>query len=407
MQVRAWVCNALSGEKQAEIDLTEWSGSHRLDHKGQFDGAVSLNLTTLDGSTPDYPSIRRMHSLMRPMLNTIVLTGTQMVPASPWRGVPHTLDLIPNPTSKRVLGEWFLASAQPRSDQPTLQVGGHPWEAYPTFLAQDMTMKRTGINAGTLAREILTHVYSGVQMTIPTVTAGYNVDMDRPVLSGKWAEAIDEVCRQAPGLEWVVDVIPVWDGEDLAGVTRQVRWGAPTIRRPSNIVLEAPEPKTTQGNAVIMGGGLDGTRYNATVYGVGSGEGAKQLTANASNTGLSAHGYLNASSVASFPDVTSQGNLNRLTQQALAESQGTLNGALSLPRDPWTVEALVDYLPVRPLLGDVVRLLHRMSWGYPGIAGAAAEGGMAIDEQVRIGEIHYRHVDNAPTVLERVTIKAV
>lgn len=397
MRSRFWSLHALNGTKQGELDLLGWSADLDLNHGGQLAGSVSLNLTTLDGRTPDYPAIRSRLAILQPGLNSVVVTAAQQKPA--YADGP----MVDDPATQALLGEYILTSTTPASDSPMLGVAGVSWDQYPRFLAIDRTEKHANVDAGWLAHRLLTRAFTGSGITIPAApVAGWTVDMDREIGAGQWMDAIEEVCESGDGIEWTIDVEPVWSDGELVSVTRSLRWGVPTIQRASSAVYEAPEPLTNAGNCVIRGGGEDFGLYSRLVYGSGSGEGDKQLLSVKSNAGLSGSGYLNATSTRSFPEATTQRAVDMLTEGALKRAQGLKSGNLSLPRDPYSVDVELDLIPARPQLGDVVRVLHRMSWAHPG-TGGARDGAMAIDEQIRVGSIRYAAAAN---VLRTVTVKA-
>ena len=403
MRTRFWALNALNGTKQGEIDLLNWQASHSLHHTGDLSGDVSLNLTTLDGKTPDYPAIRALKAIVHPWLNTVVVTGVRQVPVGPWSGVPHSYPVQDDPASKRLLGEYIIEDEGDLStDSPLLSIVGISWDQYPRYLTMDRAEKHTAVDAGWLAHRLLTAAFAGAGITFPAApVAGWTVDMDREVASGPWMDAIDEVCKSGDGIEWTVDVQPIWEGEDLVGVTRTLLIGIPTLQRASSVVYEAPEPLTTAGNCVIIGGGRKGSQYARKVWAIGSGEGDKQLISPLEDNSLTNRGYLNASTAISRPELTTKRPLDEAARWELDQRQPVRGGQRELPRAPYTIEARLDDIEERPRLGDVVRVLHRMSWAHPG-TGGARDGAMAIDEQIRVGSIEYAADSN---VLHSVTIK--
>ena len=380
MRVRFWSFNALSGELAGELHFSTATMSEALSPstKGRFDGRLSLNLSTRNMASPDYPAIRRRLSWTQPWFRSIVATGVQ-----------QDRDGNDINSTRRVLGEWIVtARTGLDTGSPEVPITGIPWSSYPDYLLLQATRTLT-VNAGGHLHWCLVNAYDGAAVTVPGFSTSWSYAMDRQIYSGQLGDVIREVCEADQGIEWWVESVPVWDGPDLAGVDRIVRVAAPEIRRASSILLEAGEPLTRQGNARFVGGGEDARDYAAQVVGIGSGEGSKQLIASASNSSLQQRGYLNATKAVSYREAQTQAALDSLTVGELARSQGSLGGQVSLPREPWEVVIEADRIAELPKLGHVVQLRHRQSWAWPG-PGDPSTGAMAIDQEARIGDISYQ-----------------
>lgn len=377
MRVSFWSLNALTGEVAGEVPVLGWSITGKLGGS-TLRATVGLNAATRNGRSPDYPEIRRRHGLVQPGFRSLVAVGVLTDEAG------HDIE-----ATRGVLGEFLVDHTEPSSDSTDLPVSGVSWEAYPAYKAQSATQRYSSIDTGAWLKSMLELVFAGAAITIPAFTSNtVATGIDRPIFSGQWADAIREATDADPGVEWLVETTGVFDGPTLKSVSRSVRFGAPVIQRGTDLVFEAGEPMTRQGNCAISGGGERFADYARQVIGLGPGEGSKQLVSLASASALSARGYLDATTVASFSDVNSKTQLDALVRQELRRAQGVKNHEVSLPRDPWTIRAKVDHLTRFPRVGDAARLLHRQSQGYPGVGGFES-GAMAVDEQIRIGEVAY------------------
>ena len=357
IRVRYWIVNCLSGEVQSEMPLTK-AALTLSDEGGTLSGEVDLNAAirrTGERTIPDWPEIRRRINLVRPGLNSIVATDDR----------------------RRMIGEWIITGRRRVTSATSMPVSGVAWEQYPKYRALESARKHTNIDSLALLRALLGEVFTGVTyVTAGPTTSGVAIDMDRASNAGYYADALSEITRGDPAVEWGMEIGGVWSGDALTSVTRTLRFGAPTIQRPTALVFEAGEPMTRQGNSVITGGD-DWTLYAHKVIGVGSGSGSKQLIASASDPGPMP-GVIRSTRLLQAGEVASQSALNSVTRQALNEGLST--------REPWHVQASVGELAKLPQPYDSARLIHRQSYTHPGPGG----GLLAIDEVVRVGEVRYQ-----------------
>ena len=357
IRVRYWIVNCLSGEVQSEMPLTK-AALTLSDEGGTLSGEVDLNAAirrTGERTIPDWPEIRRRINLVRPGLNSIVATDDR----------------------RRMIGEWIITGRRRVTSATSMPVSGVAWEQYPKYRALESARKHTNIDSLALLRALLGEVFTGVTyVTAGPTTSGVAIDMDRASNAGYYADALSEITRGDPAVEWGMEIGGVWSGDALTSVTRTLRFGAPAIQRPTALVFEAGEPMTRQGNSVITGGD-DWTLYAHKVIGVGSGSGSKQLIASASDP-APVPGMIRSTRLLQAGEVASQSALNSVTRQALNEGLST--------REPWHVQASVGELAKLPQPYDSARLIHRQSYTHPGPGG----GLLAIDEVVRVGEVRYQ-----------------
>ncbi|WAC65188.1 hypothetical protein OVA14_07245 [Agrococcus sp. SL85] len=354
MRLRYWIADAKSGTVLAEVKT---SGGVQLGSKlggGTCSVPVSLShLTTLDGDRMDVAAVVRTMGFLDGGRRTIVATD-------------H---------AQRCVGEWLIIRRPRSTASGVVTVTGMEWDGYPALrsLNEHFVYGGAGTDQLTLARLLLEGAFksfnTGMAITIPTVTSGIRRKMDRRARSCYFSDALKELASPDDGFEWRVDITPTWDGTRLVAVARAVVFGQPTLSRVTSLVFDVAEPGSRRGTATVIEGGDDFARYAQTIYGIGAGQGDKQLIVGLSDPTLTNAGYLNSTKNVSFPSVKDVDTLTALARGALVAAQDL--------RDPFKAVGVLEKLPDLPRKGDRVRLKSAPTWAYP-------EG---LDVSVRIGEV--------------------
>lgn len=352
-RLRYWVTDAKSGDVVGEVTT---SGQAQLTSRlggGTCSVGVSVSQLQQDKRSIDWAAVQRVVDWTRGGLHGLAVTNR----------------------AGECLNEWLLMDRGRATDSGVIPVQGMSWDGYPALRSLNADHIYEGVAQSTIARALLEQAYlsfnAGMQITIPTWSSSVPRTVDYPSHSAYYSDVLDEISAPNDGFEWTVEVTPTWDGDRLVKVSRAVVFGQPTLSRPSSLVLRAGEPGTRHGNAVISGGD-DFSRYAQSVYGIGSGEGVKQLWEGISDPTLTNQGYLNSTKNVSFPGVTDRPTLQKLTQAELTAAQNLA--------DPFEATARITKIATLPRVGTQVRLINARSLGYP-------EG---IDTTARIGSVSYQ-----------------
>jgi hypothetical protein len=355
VSLRCWVLDAKSGNTVGEVIAT---GGQLRSALGGGDCSLTVSLSHLtreDGTGMDVAAVKRTLALLDGGRRSIVVTDEQ----------------------KRIVGgtEWLLMGRGRSTVSGSVSVSGIEWAGYPALRSLNNDFVYTSSDQLTIARVLLTAAFlsfnTGMQITIPAVTSGVARSLERRAQTAYFSDALDEISSPGDGFDWRVDVTPTWDGDELVSVSRAVAFGYPVLSRPSSIVFSQGSPGSVEGNAFGITGGDDFSRYAQSVYGIGAGQGAKQLKVGLSDPTLTNAGYLNSTKNVSFPDVTNVGVLTALTRGELVRAQDL--------RDPFSAKALLAQLAAPPAVGDRIRLESAPTWNYPD----------GLDELVRVGEVSF------------------
>lgn len=348
--LRFWITQARSGSVVGEVQA---AGSGQfVTQLGGGTCSVTLNLQQMkqDGVSVDWAAVERIYDWTRGGLHGLAVTND--------RG--------------ECLGEWLLMSRGHATDSGLLPVAGLEWAGYPALRSLNANHIYEDTSQATIARTLLQQAFlsfnTGMQMTIPEWSSSVTRTMSYRSHSAYYSDLLEEISAPDDGFEWHVEVTPTWDGDRLVSVTRSVVFGAPVLARASDLVIDAGEPGTRHGTGII-GGGDDFARYAQSVYGIGAGEGEKQVWEGVSDPTLTNAGYVNSTKNVSFPGITDRPTLQKLAQAELTAAQDL--------RDPYEATARIADLPSLPRVGTQIRLRNPRSFGFP-------EG---LDEPLRIGRV--------------------
>ena len=357
MRLRYWILDAKPGTVVGEVAA---SGSPSLTSRlggGECTLPVSLSHPAReDGEGIDVDAVKRTIALIDGGRRSLVVTDEQ----------------------KRIVGatEWVLMSRERSTVGGVMTVHGMEWDGYPALRSLNDDFVYAGTDQLTIARHLLTGAFlsfnAGMQMSIPVATSGVARKLERRAQTAYFSDALDEIASPENGFEWAVEVSPVWNGDDLASVSRQVVFGHPTLARASSIVFDQASPGSRRGNATEITGGDDFARYAQSVYGIGAGEGKKQRKVGLSDPTLTNAGYLNSTKNVTFPDVKDLDVLEALTLGELIRSQDL--------RDPFKATGIVERLAGLPTKGTQLRLKSAPTWGFPD----------GLDTALRVGEVSFQ-----------------
>ena len=350
--VRYWICRARSGEVIAEVEMSGTVSMSRRFGGGKLSASLSLDMPTRDGSAVDWLSVRQVLDMTQP--------GRRTIAATTERG--------------ELLGEWLIMQRSRSTGSGELKLSGVGWDEYPGMRSLNTDFVYDAEPQSQIAVDIMERAFKSYQSDMQITIPAWSSQVRR---TGQWlagtayfADVLDEISAPGNGFEWCVDLSPEWDGDALARVRREVAFGAPTLSRPSMVVIEAGETGTRHGGAVIEGG-EDYGRSVQSAHGVGAGEGQKMLRDYVSDLDLMLSGHMFVTANWRWSQVSDPSTLRGLIEAELAAAQDY--------RDPFEATVPPGELRNLPQLGHRVRLLAGPTLGWPD----------GLDELVRVGEVSF------------------
>ncbi|MSS84962.1 hypothetical protein FYJ24_09340 [Actinomycetaceae bacterium WB03_NA08] len=353
MDVRIWVAHALTGIVAGELEAVSGTFTQKFGGGTASDLTIPLgHLTTPDGVNIDWNAVARVVDWCLGGKYTLVLTA-----------------------GTNVLGEWLMMKHPESISDQTLAVSGMEWDGYPALRSLHANYTYTNVDQLTIAKTLLEDAFigwqTGFQITVPTVTSGVKRTAQWRTREGYYSDALDEIALPENGFDWRVTHTGTWTGGALTKVTRTIRFGSPTIRTSTPIVIRYDGPGAPIDNCLTFEQEWDFHRYAHSVYAWGAGDGAKKLFYEAGNNTLPNQGYVKITKNLSYPSITNPDALKALADADLQASQEL--------RTPAQSELLIDRLPQIPALGDLMRVEIGPTWTIP----HGYEGTM------RIGEISF------------------
>lgn len=338
-EIRAWAVHALTGDVAGEIRLAGHSRFASRFGGGDFSAGVSVgHLLRRDGQGMDWPAVQRVVE---------------------WcTGGRYTLALTHDDT---LLGEWLIWSHEETTDDGVIAVRGFEWDGYPAFRSLNDNYIFSSSDQLTIARRLLNDAYTSyqpsMQITFQQHGSGVTREMKYYSHSAYYSDLLEEIASPDDGFDWRVTVAPEWGNGQLQRVLRHVHFGHPVLSRATDIVVDHDGPGARSGNCVSFRQGYDFSKSAQSVYGIGAGEGAKQLWEGLSDPRWTNQGYLITTRNVSFPGVDKRPALRALTRGALAEAAEL--------RDPAQATLLTEKIPAWPRLGDVVELDIEPTYSLP------------------------------------------
>lgn len=330
MDLRYWVCNALTGEMVQQVNLEGASSFSSRLGGGQFSANLSLSLLTRDRTQPDWPAIRTLVDNVTTGRHSLLVTAGTLL-----------------------LGEWWIWSQASEVAGWSLPITGFEFEGYPAYRRIE-TDFRYGTPTDTLhiARDVLQGAYRhrqpSMNMTVPTVASGVMRTLDRRKDTQQYGDVIDDIA-EADGFEWRVIPEAQWAVNAVTGVTRRVEFGAPELVQETNFLLDMNGPGSRASNVTSVSRRRNMDLLLSSRHVWGAGEGAKQKRATSFDGTYPGRGYPIRSDVVEMPDETSQTRL-----QAAADA-GIAGGSRLF--EPLSARVTIEKLGRQwPRVGDIATL---------------------------------------------------
>lgn len=382
MRLTCWVAEATTGDVIGELTGVQLREMVKSLTGGRLSGAVHFEVRH-DGL--DWPAIVAAHGLLTPLERTIIVTGSRTTPDGEVATGPDAAGGI----VRSLISEWVLDERQRDSRAGSIGFVALGWEEYLQRLAQPMHQVHDDVNPLIPAASLFRSGFATAAIDVPDAPSPIRGSIDRDAWSGTIADAIAELQEQGGGWEWVIDLVPIWDGERLVRVERTLRWGIPEVTRSDNLTLDAGGWDPPRAGNCWIEQEDEGARWARVVVGVGAGSGGKQVIGYAS---------LDPRPAARL-DSTKVVQLSNVTSQAAAVAAATKHAQeCRSMAGPLTVEMSLEgqYLP---RVGAEPRLIAYRSPSWPSTDPSTP----VIDTTVRIGEVSYA-VDGSP-VVEYATLK--
>ena len=258
------------------------------------------------------------------------------------------------------VGEWLIWRSDPVDGDGPVTVSGFEFDGYPQFrsLNDDYIGTWGQLNiASRLLRDAF-YSYQPLAITVPWLDSTTTRRVERSSHTAYYGDVLDEISSPANGFQWRVVPTLRWENGRPARVVREVEFGETEIRRTSSTRLAMAGEGGRQGNlAAFPRPAQDFSKYAQSVYGWGSGQGAKQKWVGLSDPTLTNAGHLIVTKNVTFSGVSNTSILTSLTRAALTEAQEL--------REPVTATVLADKVPTVPQVGDVLPVSVGVSAAWP------------------------------------------
>lgn len=339
--VRVWVAEALSGNVVGELRLAGGSSWGSRFGGGAFEANVSVgHLRSRTGGTLDWAAIQQVVEWCTGGKYSLVLTlGTVC------------------------LGEWLIMSrAEGTTADGLLPISGVEWDGYPAFRYLEKAYKYLSAPRVQLAAILLTDAFQfeqpGMQITVPASTlVGSRVAFDHRRADAYYSDVLEEIADVDDGFDWRVTPTLTWSGGAPTKVNRAVEFGSPVLGRATAIQVDYDGPGFRSGNCLSFTRGFDYARSAAKVWGAGAGQGDDQITWEATWNELTSQGWVQTSTIKSYPGVKTSDELGYLVR-------GERDAAKNV-HDPATARLLLAKTAAYPRVGDVVTVAVEPTYSLP------------------------------------------